>query len=630
VLTLDQHIAGLIDAVPDAMLVVDQAGRIVIMNSAVGALFGYTREELTDQPVEMLLPKLYRDTHPEHRRSYAAKPRVRPIGRGAQLHARRKNGEEFAVDVSLSPFEIAGRRLVVSAIRDVSQRVEETNRRFRSVFQQKHQLAGIVELDGTLTDINDCALAYSGLERANVIGKPFVDTGWWTHDARLRKKLREAIKTAGAGEIATFDATHPKPDGTLGMVKFSIRPVLSANDHVAFLVAESHDITDQRMAEDARDALRRAIEVAEEATSTKSRFMAAASHDLRQPLQSLGIYLSVLDRQVHEPAATEICRKMRQALDVMGELLNALLDVSRFDSGSVKPELKSFGLQEMLNRIVADNSQQAANKGISLVCEPTACWVYSDPALLERIIENFVTNAIRYTEKGAVQIMCTRRGEVVHVEVIDSGIGIPEDSLNAIFDEYHQLDNAVRDRRKGLGLGLAIVKQIAKLLDLPIDVKSDPGAGSTFAVHIPAATSIPAVAPEQPEDVARPANLPGVVLVVDDDPAIVDATTMLLQSIDIDVHTATTGHEALSLVDSGIKPDTVISDYRLPGCNGLELVRRIRDRTSADMPTIIMTGDTSAEEIRSASLSHCEVLSKPVDVDRLISALSALGKANHD
>jgi two-component system CheB/CheR fusion protein len=370
--------------------------------------------------------------------------------------------------------------------------------------------------------------------------------------------------------------------------------------------------------------MQEAKELAENATATKSRFLAAASHDLRQPLQSIGLYLSVLNRKLADSReALDISDKMRISINVMGELLDALLDISKLDSGSVEPEMRDVRLDEMLDRIVTNNIQQAHAKGLELSLASEVSVVHSDQALLERVIENFVTNAIRYTKQGSVSITSSRAGDVARIAVKDTGVGIPEDQVDKVFEEYYQLDNNVRDRRKGLGLGLSIVKHIGRLLDHPLRVTSEPGVGSIFSVEVPLGTED--VISETPtSEKSSGSEREIVVLFIDDDPAIVDATTMLLDVSGFEVHAAQSGEDAMNHIADGIRPDIVISDYRLPGDNGVEVVRKVRQSTGKELPTVLITGDTSAREISEANLPRCIVLHKPVDTDRLISLIEDL------
>lgn len=411
-------------------------------------------------------------------------------------------------------------------------------------------------------------------------------------------------------------------NGEQRLIQWHSRTLDDSNGQIVGLLCTGYDVTEQVANVSALEVSKKE---AESATATKSRFLAAASHDLRQPLQSLGLYLSVMTRQLDLPELQEVSGNMRQSLDTMGELLDALLDISKLDGGSITPEKRNVPIQEILDRIVTDNIQQAQEKGLRLECRGEDCVVHSDPGLLERVIENFVTNAIRYTQSGHVSIDYQRRDDNVRVSVRDTGIGIPEDQVDKIFEEYYQLDNSVRDRRKGLGLGLAIVKHIARLLDHPLDVISIPGEGSTFVVDIPLGTTevvldeMPVRSNSKPRGDHEP-----IVLFVDDDPAIVDAMTMLLNVSGFVVYSALHGDEALAHITNGIQPDIVVSDYRLPGYDGVEVVRRVRRATVSNLPIVLMTGDTSPREVDDANLSNCTVLHKPVDTDRLISLIENL------
>ena len=609
---------SILNAIAEAVLVTNRHGTIVLVNRQTERLLGYAASHLLGQSVELLVPEVARERHADYHREYLKAPRLRPMGEGAQLYVRCEDGSEIPVDIGLSPVTISGEAYVISTIHDVTARVQAEERRFRAIFQQKHQLAGIVELDGTLSDVNDCALDYSGLQRSDVIGQPFDKTGWWNHDPELQKRLRDAIRAAKKGATVAFDATHPKADGGLGLVDFSIRPVMDESGDVSFLVPESQDITDRRVAEDAKNALQRAVELAETATKTKSRFLAAASHDLRQPLQSLGLYLSVLDRQLDNDAHLEITAKMRRSLDVMGELLAALLDVSRFDSGLVVPKVSDFPLQDVFERIYADNVQQAEAKGLVLHVDATDLRVTSDPALLERIIENFVVNAIAYTNTGSITIACDVKGGYARITVADTGIGIANDQLESIFEEYYQLDNPMRNRQQGLGLGLSIVRQIARLLEHAVGVESTPGVGSRFSVDVPLAERDTAIEADEQVSARDASRSPVVVLLVDDDPAVLDSTGLLLDSEGCTVHTATCGSDGMDKLTAGLRPDVLITDFRLPDFDGLELIRRARRTAGSELPAIVITGDTSNSAADLGKSDQLHLLHKPVCVDDLL------------
>ncbi len=371
--------------------------------------------------------------------------------------------------------------------------------------------------------------------------------------------------------------------------------------------------------------LEKAMAETELAIAGKSRFLAATSHDLRQPLQSISMYLSALSRQLKLPKQLEISDNMQKSLDTMGELLDALLDISKFDGGSITPEKRNVPLQALLNRVVTGNVQQANEKGLQLTCNSVECVVHTDPVLLGRVVENFITNAIHYTEQGEIRIDCVVHDDAVRINVSDSGIGISEDALERVFEEYYQLDNPARDRRKGLGLGLSIVRHIAQLLEHSVEASSIPGLGSTFTVTVPLGTTAP-VGAETTTDtkITTQRERELVILIVDDDPNIVKAMTMLLESTGVMVYSAFNGDEALSHLEAGVWPDLVISDYWLPGYSGVEVIQRVRQATSEDLPSILMTGDTSVKEIEAANLQHCAVLLKSADSDSLLSLIESL------
>jgi len=271
-------------------------------------------------------------------------------------------------------------------------------------------------------------------------------------------------------------------------------------------------------------------EEAEQANIAKSKFLAAASHDLRQPLHALMLFTSVLDESIKYPKVRKVVDQIRASVDALQSLFNALLDISRLEAGVLVAEISHFNLQPMFEKLANDYNLAAEEKGLALEFKACTLAVYSDPALLEQIMRNFVANAIRYTNKGTITVSCHDLNHSVRIEVMDTGVGIPANKQHAIFNEFYQLGNPQRDRSKGLGLGLAIVERIAHLLDHPIEVHSRPSEGSSFGIIVNKG-DVAAVHEQNVQTVAAPNNIIEqlTIVVVDDEPSIREGMQSLLE-----------------------------------------------------------------------------------------------------
>jgi two-component system, sensor histidine kinase len=374
-------------------------------------------------------------------------------------------------------------------------------------------------------------------------------------------------------------------------------------------------------------AAEQAREAAEEANIAKSRFLAAAGHDLRQPLHALGFFVDALQEQSLPADGRSIVTNIRRSVDVMEDLFNSLLDVSRLDAGIVRPRVATIALAPLMERVRVEYEPAATQKDLSLKVAPNTLFVRSDPVLLERIMRNLVANAVRYTDRGKVVLGARRSAAGVRIEVWDSGRGIPTDKHREIFQEFRQLDNPQRDRRKGLGLGLAIVERLVKLLNHPLELRSQLGKGSMFAVTVPRGRRedfVPGEADGQivvDRDVAN-----SLILVVDDEPDVRESMMALLGRWRCEVVAAESCEEMLQkLIHVQRIPDLIVSDYRLKADeNGIDVVARLREEFNAQVPALLITGDTGMEQLREAEESGLHVLHKPLNPSRLRALIANL------
>ena len=316
----------------------------------------------------------------------------------------------------------------------------------------------------------------------------------------------------------------------------------------------------------------------------------------------------------------------------MNELFEALLDMSRLDAGVLEPNLTEFPIERLLKRIETTFAEAAREKGLRLGVVSSSAWVRSDFILLERIVLNLVSNAVRYTPHGGVVIGCRHRGNRLRIDVWDSGPGIPQDQQRHIFGEFYQLGGRQPDRRAGLGLGLSIVDRLGQLLGHPVELASRPGKGSRFSISVPlvAARRATAEAVEPPATVTDPAR-GRLIVVIDDDALVLDGMRGILQSWGCRVVTGASDTAALAqLAQEGGQPDLIISDYRLAdGRTGIEAIERLRGALDAAIPAFLISGDTGPERLREASASGYHLVHKPVPPMALRTTLNRLLKA-HD
>lgn len=423
----------------------------------------------------------------------------------------------------------------------------------------------------------------------------------------------------------------------IGRGDFSVRGELLRGDPLRDLQAglnqmaerleSGRDELEQRIAT-ATLALRQKKEEAETATWAKSRFLAAASHDLRQPTHALGMFVARLAQLPHDAQTRQLIGNLDASVRAMQDLLDGLLDISRLDANAVQVQRRPFPLAELFEQLRSGLSLSASDKGVRLRVRPTDVWLMSDPALLYRILLNLVGNAVRYTRKGSVLVACrlTGDGQRVRIEVWDSGMGIAPEHQRAIFKEFYQVGNTERDRNKGMGLGLSIVDRTAHLLGHKLHVRSKLGEGSRFSIEVPR------VSPDAVKEVQVPlenrafVDLAGlVVLVIEDDALAREGLVSLLESWGCFVHIAECIEEALWHLHHGVVLDVILSDYRLrDGENGIDTIRQLRTAAGLAIPAGLMSGDTDTYLQQAAKHAELTLLHKPVRPAKLRSLIRHL------
>lgn len=409
--------------------------------------------------------------------------------------------------------------------------------------------------------------------------------------------------------------------GLLVLFYFAVSLALSRNSEKLF--REARELTYKNM--QLTEELLVQKDAAELATRTKDRFLAAASHDLRQPLHSSGLLLSALDKYVHEPEGKSLLSDIRASSKALNHSFNSLLDVSRLDAGVVTAHHKHLEIMSLIEPIARDGRIRAEQNGLTFQVAGDQAIVISDPVLLERILNNLVSNALSYTKSGEVKLSWNHiQNQRLRVLVSDSGIGIPSDHINEIFSEYYQVNNPERDRDKGFGLGLAIVDRLCKILRVDLYVSSTLKGGTTFALYLPIGDRSQV---QSAETVSRQiTSLAGVqVLVIDDDASVRKSMKSLLTTWGCNVSCADSNAEAIEhIVHGSGMPEIIIADYRLrDDVTGVDVLENIFDEINDTLPAIIITGDTSPDRLRNINSSGYPVLHKPVAASALRSAIQS-------
>ena len=387
---------------------------------------------------------------------------------------------------------------------------------------------------------------------------------------------------------------------------------------------DAKELTEQALHK-SEQGLQQAKQTAEQANNSKTRFLAAASHDLRQPLQAIISHTGLLAARNTNPELAKPIEQMDKASTAMRELLEKLLGVSEIDAGRLIPRLEVFPIDDLLDDLQGQFQKTASEKGLRLSRVSSSALLYSDPALIRIILQNLISNAIKYTEQGRILIGCRRRGEVLRICVFDSGIGIAREGQQVIFEEFIQLGNPARDRKLGTGFGLATVQRMADLLNHSLFVQSVPGKGSCFALDVPLSNIRQLVIGGEPGTGPTIDSAPAAsVLLVDDDEIVLHATSLLLEARGYRVTAVPDSATACAALATMAHPDVIISDYRLLGSfSGTKLITELRTHADRLIPAIILTGDITLRDDENLP-ETCMLVQKPVSPAELQQVISRL------
>jgi two-component system, sensor histidine kinase len=495
----------------------------------------------------------------------------------------------------------------------------------------------IIGGSGVIHFVNRQVHSLFGYTHEEIVGQPvevLMPERFHARHVGHRERYWSAVRVRPMG--AGLELFGRRKDGTEFPVEISLSPI--EHEQGTLIAAAIRDVTDRKRAEAelirarevadrARELAIEAREAADRANQGKSRFLATASHDLRQPLQTLELLNGSLCRLPVSDVVAAAVAQQGVAIGAMSRLLNALLDISKLESGAVRPEPSDFAVLAIFEELRREFATSAANKGLQFQVSAGEEYAHSDPSLIEQVLRNLVSNAIKYTQRGLVTLRCAVSPDaMLNLEVLDTGIGIPTAQIQYIYDEFYQVGVPTNSTRDGYGLGLSIVQRIVKLLNLKLEVRSEVGKGSVFSLSVPASsarmpssrvTPAPTHVSRQPIGAAR-------VLLVEDDRSVRDATRLLLSVEGYEVMGVATLGEALEHAARNAI-DLLVTDYHLAhGETGTAVISALRESLGTHLKAVLMTGDTSTAVKELPRDPFMRITSKPVQADELLTLMRAL------